>query len=156
MDILTVMDKINAIQENISITDPVTGNLLAVKRVFKYWPDGSMQLSKGDTPAFFNTWTAPEVSYRSAVLIGTFTVDMRLVVYDADTDKAADRASAFYPQIVAAFEANIKLDGYGPATVLTLRGAEPTLAVFKYGDGGFAGLDLFLDVNINRRATIGA
>lgn len=125
---------------------------LSIKRAYPYFPKSSMTIT--DTPCFINQWVAPEVSYRSGVVIGNFSMHMRLLVKDADTDRAATIASAFYTKIVEAFGANVKLGAWGPATVLALRGLDPTLTPFEFAGEIFIGLDLLLDLHLNTAMTM--
>jgi len=122
--------------------------VLAVKRAHPYF----MAASKVPTefPCFINKWEASEITYRSALAMGNFTDHMQMLIKDADTDRAAAIASAFFTKIVEGFAANIKLGGWGPATVLGLRGSA-TLAICEYG---FPGLDLFLDIHLNTVLTM--
>lgn len=156
------MIRIRGIQKGLSITHivefddedaPVQKPFVAsIKRAYPYFPSSSRTIS--DTPCFINQWTAPLVSYRSAVAIGDFTAHMQLLVKDADTDRAALIASAFYPKLVDGFAAAVKLGAWGPATVLSLRGADPTLTLLEFAGEGFVGLDLFLDIHLNTAMTM--
>lgn len=157
--------RIRGIQKALAIThivefdedgDPVqAAHELSIARAYPYFPKSANGL---EFPCFINQWTAPEISYRSGVTIGNFTMHMQLLVnrVEADTDRSAASASAFFTKIVEAFAANVKLGGWGPATVLALRGNDPTLAVLEIGGLAFVGLDLYLDIHLNTALTMGA
>lgn len=149
MDIREALSQIYAIQAGLAITEPVARS---VEKVWHYRPPGRAVIT--DTPCFLNVWSAPEVEFRSSLMMASFEVNMQLVVYDADTDQAADIASAFYPEIVDAFSENVKL-GLSGWLVRRLRGdgargSGSTLTVFEeYSESGgktYVGLDLTLEV----------
>lgn len=122
----------------------------SIKRAYPYFPKASVAIT--DTPCFMNQWTAPEMIFGSALMSGEFRVHMLLYCHDADTDRAAAIASAFYPKILQAFSLDIKLGGWAPVTVRGIRGADPTLATPDFAGQGFVGLDLYLDLYLNKSA----
>lgn len=122
----------------------------SIKRAFPYFPKSSIAVT--DTPCFMNQWTAPQMTFGSAIMLGEFSVHMLLFCHDADTDRAAAIASAFYPKILQAFSTDIKLGGWSPATVRSIRGADPTLATNDFAGQSFVGLDLYLDLYLNKSA----
>lgn len=151
--------RIRGIQKGLSISEVVefneAGNVVSkplpvlIKRAYPYFPKAGVAIA--DLPCFINQWTSPEISYRSAVVLGNFTMHMQLLVnkVEAEADRSAAIASAFFPKIVEAFAANVKLGAWAPATVLALRGGDPTLTVLDFAGLGFVGLDLFLDLHLN-------
>lgn len=155
MNIRDAMTRINEIQAGLSITSPRT---VLVKRVFPYFPDANKQISDSDCPCFINQWTAPQILFNSNLLRGDFTIHMQLLAKGSmpSLSDAADIATAFYPEIVTAFATNLKLGGMTSATVVGLRGAEPTLALLQYGRQPFVGLDLFLDLRLSRGQAMAA
>jgi hypothetical protein len=81
------------------------------------------------------------------------------LVYDADSDRAADIASAFMEKIVDAFDAHERLGGNTVAFRTKLRGSgggtRPTLFTVTWAGNTFVGLDLFLDVELTEGKTYG-
>jgi hypothetical protein len=149
--------RVQQIQKDLSITtlykiqdgEIVTETVdIGIKRAYPYFPSQSMSLT--DFPCFINQWTMPEVQFASVLMTGQFSAHMQLLVKDANSDRAAAIASAFLPKILQAFAENIKLNAWGPATVLSMRGGDPTLAVLSFGGNDFIGLDLFLDIYLNK------
>lgn len=124
---------------------------LEIKRAYPYFPDASTL--PNIRPCFINQWSGPEVSYRSAVVLGNFSTRMVLLTEaGAQTARGAAIASAFFWQLVQAFAANVKLGGWGPATVLALRGGQPTLTADLPYTG--VGLDMQLDYHLNAALTM--
>lgn len=154
MDLLDALAKVYAVQAAIAITSPVA---VGIKKVWPYRPPASKVIT--DTPCFTNNWTAAEASYVPGGWVrGNFDVNMQLLVHDADSDKAAAIASAFYPKVIEAFGANLKL-GLGDWTVLSIEGNNPTLTAFVDEDGGgrtFIGLDLVLHLHGKKTVTLAA
>lgn len=144
MDIREALSQLYAVEGALAITDPITTN---IKKVWHYRPPSNKTIT--DTPCITNLWTAPTLEFRSGVLTGEFEINLQLLVWDADSDQAADIAAAFYKPVIEALSANIKL-GLSGWTVRRLRGGENTLRVF--GDESdvagktFIGLDLFIDL----------
>lgn len=151
------MMRIQQIQMSLAITQileiqsgsiVVTPFAVSVKKAYPYFPDSSEEIT--DTPCFINQWTAPSVNFNSVFLSGEFSVHMQLLCEDSDTSRAAAIASAFYPKLLSALATKIKLNEWGPATVRTLRGVDPTLASLEFGGKGYVGLDLNLDIYLNK------
>jgi hypothetical protein len=145
VNILDVLERVRTIQAGLEITSPIATK---IKRAYLTSPPSSKLV--GDTPCFVNEWTMREVSFKSGLVLGDLEVHMQLLVYDADTDRAAAIATAFYPQIVTAFATNMKLGEGVPYWVKRLRSEDRTLSAMEIGSKGFVGLDLFLDVGISR------
>ncbi len=64
----------------------------------------------------------------------------------ADDDVSFDIATAFMTSIVDDFDADVSLNG--TVTEARLRGGPDTLAILDRGGDRFAGLDLFLDLEM--------
>lgn len=148
MDISAAMSQIYAIQEAMQIDHPHSSRKVKVIKSFHYWPDRDEVIT--ETPVWVNNWTAPTLEFQSALLTADFTVHMQLLASsDVSVNEAADIASAFYPLIVDAFSANVKL-GLSEWTVRRLRGGDPTLAVIQPATETtgkeIIGLDLYLDL----------
>lgn len=146
VNLADVASRINSIQVDLAISSPET---VTIKRVYPYFPKSSEAIPTADTPCFINTWTMPGVNFGPALQLGSFTWHMNLLIDHPDTNRAAAIATAFLPQIVTAFGANLKLGGSGPVWVKTLRGADPTLARLEFGGKPYIGLDLYLDLGIS-------
>lgn len=139
---------ITEIQEIVSGSIAVTPLAVSIKRAYPYFPPSSKAIT--DTPCFINSWTAPEIKFQSVLMSGLFSVRSQLLVRDADTDRAAAIASAFWPKILTAFAANIKLNAWAPATVLAIRGRDPTLTVLEFAGQSYVGLDFDIDIYLNK------
>ena len=74
------------------------------------------------------------------------------MVLDSDQDQAADIASSYMNAFITAHNADIQLGG--SATLTTLRGGDPTLAVLNWAGIDYVGLDLFLDAEIKDAVSI--
>lgn len=145
MEILEVLEQIYAVQGDISITSPIA---TSIKKVWPYRPPASKVIT--DTPCFTNNWTSGQITYVPGGWVrGPIDINMQLLVYDADSDRAAAIASAFYPKVIEAFGAHLKF-GLGDWAVMGLEGNTPTLTAFAEEDGGgrtFIGLDLVLHLH---------
>lgn len=156
MDIREALTKLYAVEQGLSISDPVG------KTIQKVWPYRPTNLTTiVETPCFTNMWSAPSLEFKSALLTGEFTVNAHLLVYEAHPSDAADIASAFWVKCVEALAANVKL-GLSGWTVRRLRGGNPTLRTFggeSDVEGGppgkvFVGLDLFIDLFATKSANL--
>lgn len=154
------MARIAEVQKGLSITqyidfdsenDVVRTNaqLIGVKRAYTYFPRSDSPPK--EFPCFINQWEETETEYHSGGWISArSTAHMQLLMglVAPETDRKAAIAIAFYPKILTAFAA-LKLGGWGPITVRGLRsGAIP--AILNYGEVGYVGLDLFLDIYLSK------
>jgi hypothetical protein len=146
-DIRTVMTNVVTLQESLSITAPISSS---IKRAYKYTPPMSSGLP--DTPCFLNSWTLQSQELDIGLRILLYTIRMQLMVLDSDQDQAADIASSYMNAFITAHNADIQLGG--SATLTTLRGGDPTLAVLNWAGIDYVGLDLFLDAEIKDAVSI--
>ena len=136
------MDKIVAIQADLSISDP---SPLAVKKVWKYVPPQSVTVT--DIPCWMNTWAVGRcIWYPGDMREVPYRVNMKLLAVDAIArqDEAADIATAFWEETLKAFRDDPMLGGTD--RIQDLEGGDPTLAVVDYGGKSYVGLNLFLDI----------
>lgn len=138
MDIRSALDRIVAIQQSLSITSPVA---LSIKRAYKYVPPQEAAL---DLPCWQNSWTMVSETRGFGSREQLYTVNMQLLVADADQDRAADIATAFHVALVDALDNDRTLGG--TVTRQDLRGGNPTLVVFERSGNVYLGLNLFLDL----------
>ena len=152
MSLRGALAALNAIQLAVIITDPID---VKIAKAYPYMPPGAEQL--GDVPCFMNTWTL-EREVRTVSLAERFyNVRMQMAVEDADSDQAADIATALFEQFMA------DLRGGGPAvfgitldgnvTRSDVRGNSPTLIGLLYGGKPYIGIDMVLDFSIKEAAT---
>jgi hypothetical protein len=139
------IDTLYKIQDGEIATETVD---ISIKRAYPYFAGQNNTVT--DFPCFINQWTAPTVEFASVLMTGEFSLHMQLLIKDANLDRSCMIASAFYPKVLQAFAENIKLNAWGPATVRRIRGADPTNAVLSYGGLDYGGLDLFLDIYLNK------
>lgn len=140
-----------ALEEDLEITSPIA---VGVKKVWPYVPPMSQIIT--DTPCVVHSWTLPQLQIGSAIMRETFEVNVRLLVHDADAPRAAEIATAFWPQIRTMLSHNVKLGltgwSLGPVT-----GGSPTLTTFSENpEGGgrtLIGLDLTLTLYHHLGAT---
>jgi hypothetical protein len=152
-DIRAALAQIYRRQDEIAITSVVFGSDTLSRGVEKVWPIMPPQrVTITDTPCFVNLVPESETEFFPSLTRSKFTVNMRLVVHDANIDRACDIALAFYPEIVSKFRANIGL-GLAKWSIGALRTEGEFLRLFEeYTDAGgkaYVGLDLFLDLNWN-------
>jgi hypothetical protein len=145
-DIRTVMTKVVALQESLSITAPISSSVL---RAYKYMPPMSSALP--DCPCWINAWTLQNQELAISLRVLFYTIRMQLVIDDADQDQAADIASAYMNAFIDAHYQDVQLDG--SCNLSSLRGGDPTLAVLSWAGRDYIGLDLFLDVEL--KAAVG-
>lgn len=155
MNIRDVITAVAGYQSAIAITSPLA---LTVAKVWPYFPPQSVAIA--DSPAFINEWIFDhEDRITNGVRSQYYTDHMQLLVYDADSNVAADIATAFMEKIVDAFDAHERLGGNTVAFRTKLRGSgggtRPTLFTVTWAGFTFVGLDLFLDVELTEGKTYG-
>ena len=144
MNIRDAMDRIVAIQEAMTISDaPID---VSVKTAWKYVPPQSTLMP--ELPAWTNSWTLIREDRFISMRVQIYTVQMQLFVakLSAEDDVSFDIATAFMTSIVDDFDADVSLNG--TVTEARLRGGPDTLAILDRGGDRFAGLDLFLDLEM--------
>lgn len=148
MDIRAALTNLVALQAGLAITDPVAAS---IKKAWNYMiPQGGIA---PDTPCWMNTWRMERMERGSAVRRQFYTINMQLLVRDADQERAADIATAFHVALVTALDGNLTLGG--TVKVHTLRGGDPTLFTMDRAGLSFIGLDEYLDVELWDAATFG-
>lgn len=151
MNIRDVIAAVNVIQAAITISSPSS---IAVAKVWPYFPPQSVAVS--ESPAFFNEWIfVREDRTTNGMRQQYYTDHMQLFVYDADSDRAADIATAFMAAIVDAFDAEETLNGTAFRTKLRGSGGGNRPAIFpvKWDNFTFIGLDLYLDIELTEGKT---
>lgn len=145
MNISTVLDRLVTLESGLAITSPL---VVPVRRVFKYAPNRQQALA--DLPCWINTWTLSRIDW---TLSGTtarrqeyYSVNAQLFVEDADLNRGAEIASAFLPQFLSAVGPDFTLSG--DALFADVRGGDPTLGLLEWAGKGYAGLNLFVDIEI--------
>jgi len=146
MDIRSALTQLIAVQDGLSITDPIVAS---IEKAWTYMiPQNSIA---PDTPCWMNTWRMDREERGSSVRRQFYTINMQLLVRDADQERAADIATAFHVALVTALDGNLTLSG--SVKTQTLRGGDPTLFVVDRGGLAFIGLDEFLDLELWDAAT---
>ena len=145
MDIATALRRIREIQAGMSIVSPIP---VSIQRAYYLYPK---QTGVIDTPAWINTWTLVGEQRAPSSRIQTYTVNMQLLVQNADLDFAGEIATAFMPVVVDAFDDDVTLGG--AVTYTELRSGGQTLAMLDYGRESYAGLDLLLDLTLDEVRT---
>jgi hypothetical protein len=138
-------------QAAIAISSPA---VIQVAKVWPYFPPQSVAIA--DSPAFINEWIFDkEVRTTNGLRQQFYTDHMQLFVYDADSNQAADIATAFMEAIVDTFDAHETLGGAAFRTHLRGSGGgnRPTLFPVTWAGYTFIGLDLFLDVELTEGKT---
>lgn len=154
MDIRSVITAVAALQAAISISSPAA---LTVAKVWPYFPPQSIAIA--DSPVFLNEWVFNrEDRTTNGLRQQYYTNHMQLFVYDADSDSAADIATAFMDAIVTAFDAHETLSGTAFRSKLRGSGGGNRPAIFPaIWDGvTFIGLDLYLDIELTEGKTYAA
>lgn len=135
----------------LSITSPIA---TSIKKVWPFFPPARQVIT--DTPCFVNTWAVRDVEFMSALRRTAYSVHARLVVYDADSDRAAAIASAFQEPILERFSANVKLSGLSNWMLNTLRFESEQPVVFEdlsaAAGRAVLGLDFFIDITHSEAA----
>lgn len=144
--IRTALTNLVALQESVSITDPVN---MSIRKAYTHHPGKSVNPGM---PFIFNTWTFPAQDLAISQEVHRYTINMQVHVEDADGERAGDIASAFHEALLNAWRADPKLTQNGSPGVIgaALRGGEPTLVNFEHNGKLYTGLDLFLDCQIER------
>jgi len=129
--------RIKALLETVSITSPVEQT---IKRVYET-PPGTVQ----DLPCFIIYPPALTVERGSSLRIKHYTVRLRLLVSDADLDRAADLVDAYREAVIDVFDGDVTLNGtctqiVGPAV--------EEAASSSYGGRDFTSIDCLLTVEI--------
>lgn len=145
MDIGTALDRIVAMQGALAVTSPLA---VSVKKAHKFPPNRQQAIA--ESPAWINTWTLNRIEWTLSGATARrqefYSVNCQLFVLDADLNRAAEVASAFLPKFVTALGQDHTLGG----TVLfaDVRGGDPTLGLLEWAGQGYAGLNLFVDVEL--------
>lgn len=144
-------------QDEITFSNVVFGSDTLSRGVVKVWPIvPPSKVTITDTPCFVNLIPESETRFFPALTRSTFTVNMRLVVHDADIDRACDIALAFYPEIISKLRSNLKL-GLSGWSIGAVRTEGEFLRLFEeYSETGgkaYVGLDLFVDLMWNGAGT---
>ena len=130
-------ERIAALLATVSITVPAEKS---IKRVDDTPPD-----TVQDLPCFIIYPPALTVERGSSLRIKTYTVRLRLLVMDADADRAADFADSFREAVIDVFDADVTLS-HKCAQIVGPRVEEA--ANFTYGGRDYTGMDCFLTVQI--------
>lgn len=145
MDITAAVARLAAIEAGLSITSPAS---VGVKRAYTFPPNRQHALA--DTPCWVNSWQLARIEWGLGGTAGPrseyYTVHAQLFVLDADLNRGAAVASAFLPAFVTAVNADWTLGG--TVRAVDVRGGDPTLALLEWAGQGYAGLDLYCDVEV--------
>ena len=147
MGIRAALDRLVVVESALAITAPVKAN---VKKAYKTYPKKGTALS---APCMMNGWTLRQHDRFVALREQRLTISIQLFADDADTDRAADIAAAFYEVLVDALDDDVTLNGN--VTDSVLRGGDPTLAGLEWDGRVYVGLQLFLDVTISEARAFG-
>jgi hypothetical protein len=130
-------DRIAALLATVAITEPVENS---IQRVYETPPE-----TVQDLPCFIIYPPALTVERGSSLRVKTYTVRLRLLVMDADADRAADFTDAFREAVVDVFDTDVTLS----ANCAQIVGPKiEEAASFSYGGREFIGMDCFLTVQI--------
>jgi hypothetical protein len=146
--ITAALDALITMQEALSITDPITAT---IKKAYKLPPQGKIVL---DFPCVINNVSfVRQVRSPVGILRHFYTIEQRLLVKDADLNRGAQIALAFWHEILITWNENIKLTN----TVYTseLRGASPTIGIVEFAGLSYPACISFLDVQIYEPVTFG-
>ncbi len=146
--IRTALTNLVAMQETVSITDPVSRT---INKAYKTVPGPQTALA---TPPFIiNTWTFPDQRDLISQEVHDYTINMQVFCYDANSEVAGDIAAAFHEALLNAWVADPKLTQNGTPAIVRgwFRGGDPTVVELQDNGGNrYAGLDLYLDCSIER------
>lgn len=147
MALRAIMAAIKALEETVSITDPLTVSLAANNLVvYRVSPSRSVQVS---ALATFMNWPDAAVEARmGGSREDAYTVQVDCLVNVADADKAADIALALFDRTWQLFDEQREAGKRLSNTVdyLTLRAERPMVETIDWGGKGFAGFHIFLDI----------
>ena len=149
MSIRVILDKIVAIQADLSITHPKP---LSVKKAWKYIPPQNVTLT--DIPCWLNHWQMNNTEWHPGNMREVeYSVNMMLVVTEAtaEQDVSADIAAAFWDETLKAFRDDHMLGGTD--RIQKLRGEGPTSPRLTWGGKSYIGLDLWLDILVSESNT---
>lgn len=140
------LSRLTTVQGSLAITDPVR---LAVKKAYTYTPKRSQVL---EVPAFLNSYTLTREypQFGPHTRWEFYTIESAFACYDADTDQAADIATAFLTAYLDAIEA--ERAGDFTSTIQRwaepLRGADPTLVVVEWAGKTHIGWRVLMDIKL--------
>lgn len=145
MDIATALTRLATMEKALTISAPIAAS---IKRVHTLPPNRGQALA--DTPCWINSWQLSRIESGLGGAAGPrheyYAVHAQLFVSDADINRAASIATAFLPKFIEALNADYTL---GDAVLTAeLRGGDPTLALLEWGGQSYAGLDLFVDLDL--------
>jgi len=138
--------RIATVLATVAITSPL---VLAIKRVYED-PPATVE----DHPCFIVYGSSGQAEW----MVGgdateeDHTERCRLVVHDADLERAARLVRAFRAATIMAFQAESGLASH--ATVFAFRWEEPK--GFTYGGRDYTGMDFLIGFHVNSPATVGA
>jgi len=143
------LDALAALELGLSIADPIVAS---PHRAWKYMPAQEAVLPDGITWA--NVWTLTDISYQPSNQVEHYDVNVKLYIKDADVERAADIATAFYQAFLNALGQSLTLGG----TVKSheMHGGDPTLAGLSRGGMSYMGLDLHLLLTLETPTTFAA
>lgn len=129
--------RLKALLGTVSISSP---DEQAIKRVYET-PPGTVQ----DVPCFIIYPPALSVERSSSLRVKKYTVRLRLLVSDADLDRAADLVDAYREAVIDVFDGDLTLN----RTCTQIVGpAVEEAASFGYGGRDYTGLDCLLTVEM--------
>jgi len=142
MGLRAVMAELVKLEELLTIADPV------VQRVAKAYLIAPGRNTALETPCFMNWPDAASELRMGKVRQDAITIQVDFLAYDADFDRGAEIALAFFDIAWAAFDsqrpAGTRLGG--TVSYLTLRAERPLLETIEWGGQGYPGFHLFLDL----------
>ncbi len=144
--IRTALANLVAMQETVSITDPITAT---ITKAYKNPPDRQVAPK---APFIINTWSFPEQRDQISQEVHDYSINMQVFCYDASLEQAGDVAAAFHEAILNAWRADPKLTQNGSPGIQRgwLKGNFPTLVGLELNGLHYVGLDLVLDCLIER------
>lgn len=129
-------DRIKTVLEGLSVTTPLAQS---IARVYAE-PPGTVQ----DLPCFVMYGSAAgtvEYSAGGASIEESETEHLRLLIRDADLERAAEFTREYRKALIAAFKSEAGLGAHG--LIVRLRWEE--LSGFRYGNKDHAGQDFFIE-----------
>ena len=141
-DIRSVLDRLIVIQAAVSITDPITTNVL---KAWKYIAPQNTTIP--ETPCFMNDWTDRGwEAGSSSVRIGNYQIHSMLYVQDADLERALDIATALYVAYRDDVGHDMTLDSNAHGVIM--RGADPSVGTLERAGKAYIAVETFLDFQI--------
>lgn len=143
MALRDALDRLVALEEAVSITDPTT---TSIRKAWKTVPPEGTRAPV--TPLAINVWTFAQREAFQSLSRRFYTIRIDIATHDRDVDRAADIVTALTEQFLDDLDQDITLNGN--VERVDMRGADPTLSVLPVAGADLVNARLFIDFVIRQ------